>query len=594
MIKGERSKERLPVELSPAEIDARAREALEIDLQIDQHDERAAELRKELGEKRKALVASKMKLREAVTTGREDRSVTVEKRIDLDRRLVQIVRLDTGATVRERALKISEEEEIRQTSLFDEGPKCRVCGCTDHHCEACVERTGSPCSWSEPDLCSACVFDGELVDELGLAVRDWDLDALSATSLEPAETRAGLDRIRTAIVDLGAAISDVAGSWSDDFANVAELLELRRAMRAGRDSVLELRAVFESAEEIADVALEIVDQAYRLGVLVRLGLDNPEAGAEADDRDRALEALDGWRGVLFDGIPETCPTCGGDRTASELGPLVQCGAPCYGGRLPGVPPEGFDLVAVLDPAVRSLVADLAEGEDPIPFLDLGISVDPAAWIVSATFRRHGASRTTPTKTQLARVSTELSRVVEAELAGVLEAELAAELSARIAVNVDGKAPKLDEAELAAGSSFLFVSWDPDAGDCRARLVRAPDAVFASEGVALEGDAPRFTRIPFSGGLAPPAAEDDDQDAGRDDDQVVEADGDQVLEDDSAGKGADELAADEEEDAADGGNGSTGDDQDAAGEEEGDGRIPDGSAWTADRGAVPASGPRLVQ
>lgn len=34
---------------------------------------------------------------------------------------------------------------------------CRVCGCTDDDCTGCVERTGSPCSWVEADLCSACV-----------------------------------------------------------------------------------------------------------------------------------------------------------------------------------------------------------------------------------------------------------------------------------------------------------------------------------------------------------------------------------------------------------------------------------------------------
>lgn len=34
---------------------------------------------------------------------------------------------------------------------------CRVCGCTDDDCRQCVEATGSPCWWVEPDLCSACV-----------------------------------------------------------------------------------------------------------------------------------------------------------------------------------------------------------------------------------------------------------------------------------------------------------------------------------------------------------------------------------------------------------------------------------------------------
>lgn len=35
---------------------------------------------------------------------------------------------------------------------------CRICGCTDADCSGCVERTGEPCSWVQPDLCSACAI----------------------------------------------------------------------------------------------------------------------------------------------------------------------------------------------------------------------------------------------------------------------------------------------------------------------------------------------------------------------------------------------------------------------------------------------------
>jgi hypothetical protein len=35
--------------------------------------------------------------------------------------------------------------------------RCRECGCTDDDCRQCVEKTGMPCHWVEPDLCSACV-----------------------------------------------------------------------------------------------------------------------------------------------------------------------------------------------------------------------------------------------------------------------------------------------------------------------------------------------------------------------------------------------------------------------------------------------------
>lgn len=34
--------------------------------------------------------------------------------------------------------------------------ECRVCACFDEDCSGCVERTGEPCSWVDPTLCSAC------------------------------------------------------------------------------------------------------------------------------------------------------------------------------------------------------------------------------------------------------------------------------------------------------------------------------------------------------------------------------------------------------------------------------------------------------
>jgi hypothetical protein len=80
----------------------------------------------------------------------------------------------------------------------DDGPlfdvrRCRVCGCTDEACSGCIEKTGSPCSWVEWDLCSACdgvvVVDREALaaamyrvesggpwDMLGLAFREDYLD----------------------------------------------------------------------------------------------------------------------------------------------------------------------------------------------------------------------------------------------------------------------------------------------------------------------------------------------------------------------------------------------------------------------------------
>ena len=34
--------------------------------------------------------------------------------------------------------------------------RCRICGCTDDDCDNCYWKTGMPCHWTEPDLCSAC------------------------------------------------------------------------------------------------------------------------------------------------------------------------------------------------------------------------------------------------------------------------------------------------------------------------------------------------------------------------------------------------------------------------------------------------------
>lgn len=34
--------------------------------------------------------------------------------------------------------------------------QCAVCGCTEEDCSQCVEKTGQPCWWLQPGLCSAC------------------------------------------------------------------------------------------------------------------------------------------------------------------------------------------------------------------------------------------------------------------------------------------------------------------------------------------------------------------------------------------------------------------------------------------------------
>jgi hypothetical protein len=46
--------------------------------------------------------------------------------------------------------------EVEYAALED---ACRVCGCTEDDCSQCVEKTGEPCTWIAPGLCSACVDD---------------------------------------------------------------------------------------------------------------------------------------------------------------------------------------------------------------------------------------------------------------------------------------------------------------------------------------------------------------------------------------------------------------------------------------------------
>lgn len=61
---------------------------------------------------------------------------------------------------------------------------CRVCGCVDEDCANCIRRTGSPCSWVEPGLCSACAHptNGSLVLELNPKAVDY-LEVLAERGL---------------------------------------------------------------------------------------------------------------------------------------------------------------------------------------------------------------------------------------------------------------------------------------------------------------------------------------------------------------------------------------------------------------------------
>lgn len=55
---------------------------------------------------------------------------------------------------RMKATEASEEEGMDAPAEIER--VCRVCGCTEDDCRRCAEKTGEPCRWVEPDLCSAC------------------------------------------------------------------------------------------------------------------------------------------------------------------------------------------------------------------------------------------------------------------------------------------------------------------------------------------------------------------------------------------------------------------------------------------------------
>lgn len=63
------------------------------------------------------------------------------------------------ASMKSRTIVVLRTTAFLERELADEAAaarRCRVCGCTDADCSGCIERTGEPCTWVEPNLCSAC------------------------------------------------------------------------------------------------------------------------------------------------------------------------------------------------------------------------------------------------------------------------------------------------------------------------------------------------------------------------------------------------------------------------------------------------------
>lgn len=69
--------------------------------------------------------------------------------------LLDLVNYAVMTTIRIDRLQAAFVERLAELE-----PSCRVCGCTDDDCSGCVERSGEPCHWVEPDLCSACAAMG--------------------------------------------------------------------------------------------------------------------------------------------------------------------------------------------------------------------------------------------------------------------------------------------------------------------------------------------------------------------------------------------------------------------------------------------------
>ena len=64
---------------------------------------------------------------------------------------------------------IADAKEMVEPSVRS----CTVCGCTETDCSGCIERTGRPCYWTGPRICSAC---SDPLDEMLLSENEMDLD----------------------------------------------------------------------------------------------------------------------------------------------------------------------------------------------------------------------------------------------------------------------------------------------------------------------------------------------------------------------------------------------------------------------------------
>ena len=87
------------------------------------------------------------------------------------RKFLELLKLDTSQVPKKLLNKQKMKIRVDEAALIADqvgynlidfveaviDQRCRLCGCTNHNCYECMQKTGSPCRWIEEDLCSACI-----------------------------------------------------------------------------------------------------------------------------------------------------------------------------------------------------------------------------------------------------------------------------------------------------------------------------------------------------------------------------------------------------------------------------------------------------
>jgi len=129
---------------------------------------------------------------------------------------------------------------------------CRLCGCTDDDCRQCIERTGEPCSWIAPDLCSACGPDALRAELQELGEEGADPSALPIT---------------VTVLELHPRVSTVK---EDDEPNALhpELAALVERGLLSRAEALEIRALEREINTAVERGEMTIEQADALGQML--------------------------------------------------------------------------------------------------------------------------------------------------------------------------------------------------------------------------------------------------------------------------------------------------------------------------------------